>query len=256
MSLRPFFSFYGSKWRHAKHYPMPAHDTIVEPFAGAAGYALRHYERQVVLVDIDPKIVGVWRYLLGASSDEIVALPDVVYPGRVDELTHLPDGARWLIGFWLNRGCQCPVQTPGKWMREGRWPTSFWGPFIRERIASQLERIRHWKILEGSYKAAPDVRAVWFIDPPYQTAGKHYMHSASRIDFADLARFCRSRRGQTIVCEAEGAGWLPFEPFMHAKATTRAQRHRHAERRHAISKEAIWVSTPRAVPLRLKSRRV
>jgi hypothetical protein len=33
--LRPFFGFYGGKWRDAlKHYPPPEHDTIIEPFAG------------------------------------------------------------------------------------------------------------------------------------------------------------------------------------------------------------------------------
>ena len=35
MTLRPFFSYYGGKWRSAvKHYPAPEFDQIVEPFAG------------------------------------------------------------------------------------------------------------------------------------------------------------------------------------------------------------------------------
>jgi hypothetical protein len=32
--LRPFFSFYGGKWRIARHYPTPKYDIIIEPFAG------------------------------------------------------------------------------------------------------------------------------------------------------------------------------------------------------------------------------
>ena len=40
--LRPFFCYYGGKWRAAPKYPPPEHDTIVEPFAGAAGYATRY----------------------------------------------------------------------------------------------------------------------------------------------------------------------------------------------------------------------
>jgi len=34
------FSYYGSKSKLAQHYPTPKYDTIVEPFAGAAGYSL------------------------------------------------------------------------------------------------------------------------------------------------------------------------------------------------------------------------
>ena len=35
--LRPFFGYYGGKWRDAvKHYPEPAFETIIEPFAGSA----------------------------------------------------------------------------------------------------------------------------------------------------------------------------------------------------------------------------
>jgi hypothetical protein len=41
-TVRPFFSFFGSKWRVAPHYPAPERDLIIEPFAGSAGYSLRH----------------------------------------------------------------------------------------------------------------------------------------------------------------------------------------------------------------------
>lgn len=59
--LRTFFNFYGGKWKAAPTYPAPKHDTIIEPFAGGAGYSLRHHERQVVLIDRDPVIAGIWR---------------------------------------------------------------------------------------------------------------------------------------------------------------------------------------------------
>jgi hypothetical protein len=36
VSLRPFWRYYGGKWRAAPRYPRPTHDTIIEPFAGAA----------------------------------------------------------------------------------------------------------------------------------------------------------------------------------------------------------------------------
>lgn len=251
MILRPFFSFYGAKWRTARHYPTPEHETLVEPFAGSAGYAVRYADRKVVLVEDDPHVAGVWRFLLAARPAEILDLPDLEAGQTCSDLVHLPQEARWLIGFWLNRGSQVPVQRPGKWMREGHWPTSFWGPSIRKRIAAQLELVRHWRLIEGDYSLAPDIRATWYVDPPYTDAGRHYKNGAQRLDFQELARWCRARRGQTIVCEAEGATWLPFRPFIHAKAN-RNYRHRAVER--AISKEAIWVS-PRCATLRLKGRR-
>jgi 16S rRNA G966 N2-methylase RsmD len=86
-----------------------------------------------------------------------------------------------------------------------------WSVAQRERVASQLRCIRHWKIIEGDYTLAPNDRATWFVDPPYQVAGSHYVHR--RIDYAALASWCRDRSGQVIVCENAGASWLPFRVF-------------------------------------------
>lgn len=98
-TLRPFLSFYGGKWRVAKHYPEPNHGRIVEPFAGSAGYALRYPRKQVLLIDADPIIAGVWRYLIHTTEEEIRSLPTRVE--SVDDYPSLPQEARWLIGFWL-----------------------------------------------------------------------------------------------------------------------------------------------------------
>lgn len=86
-----------------------------------------------------------------------------------------------------------------------------WTIAQRTRVAAQVPAIRHWQVIEGDYSAAPDVAATWFIDPPYTVGGEHYVHH--RIDRSALASWCRSRRGQAIVCESGGADWLPFEPF-------------------------------------------
>ena len=54
--------------------------------------------------------------------------------------------------------------------------------------------------------------ASWFVDPPYQNQGKHYHYGPENVDFAMLGNWCRTRLGQVIVCENEGADWLPFTP--------------------------------------------
>lgn len=214
MILRPFFSFYGSKWQAAKRYPAPTHPVVCEPFAGSAGYALRYPDRRVVLCDTDPTIVGVWEYLIHVSVSEILRLPLGVTDTR--ELKVCQE-ARWLIGMWLNRATTRPNFRPGAWARSGKYPTQFWGENIRERIARQVDSIRHWQIYEASYEIVPNARVTWFVDPPYSTrAGRAYRHH--EVDYAHLAAWSREREGQVIVCEQEGASWLPFAPFGRVKS--------------------------------------
>lgn len=245
-SLRPFFCYYGGKFRAAPKYPTPEYNTIVEPFAGAAGYSTRYPDCKIVLVERDPIIAGLWRYLTRVSAAEIRALPDMPFDGSSTDDLPVCQEARWLIGFWLNGGCASPRKHPSAWMKhsllEGdTWASghkagagSYWGASVRERIASQVDKIRHWQIIEGSYEQAPDVEATWFVDPPYAGAGKHYRFGASQIAYDRLAEWCVSRRGQTIVCENVGADWLPFVPFARIKANA-------SKSGGKVSLEAIFV---------------
>jgi hypothetical protein len=232
--LRPFFSFYGGKWRDTpKYYPAPEYDTIVEPFAGSAGYSVRNSDKRIVLGEEDPVIFGVWNYLIHVSAADIRAIPDLEKDQSVDDLP-VSQEARWLVGFWLNRAPARPRKRPSAWMRQGIRPGSFWGPHARNIIASQVDRIRHWQIFNCSYQDLPwRGDATWFIDPPYQNQGKHYYHSADSIDFAELGSWSRSRPGQVIVCEQEGADWLPFEPLARTKTA----------RTGKLSHEVIWLNS-------------
>jgi hypothetical protein len=196
---------------------------IIEPFAGSAGYGLRYPDRDVILIERDPVVAALWRYLIGATSAEILALPDIEEGQRVADMGVCP-GASALIGFWVNRGSCFPCQAPSAWMRDGRYPGSFWGPSVRARVASGVARISHWVILEGDYTDAPDIDATWFVDPPYQQAGKHYRHGSSDINYAHLAEWCRARQGQVIVCEQSGADWLPFGRPRSEKTTRKGKR--------------------------------
>lgn len=86
MQLLPFLKYAGGKWRSALRYPAPQYNTIVEPFAGSAGYATRYPDKQVHLIDSDERICQAWDYLLHVSRTEFEALP-ILQPGeRVDDL--------------------------------------------------------------------------------------------------------------------------------------------------------------------------
>jgi len=214
--MQPFFAFYGGKWRIAPSYPSPEHEQVIEPFAGAAGYATRHADRRVTLIEADPQIAALWSYLIRVSPSEIARIPTLAIDETIDDLGDVAEEARTLVGFWLNKGTSAPRRSPSAWMRSGIQPTSFWGEKIRARIAAQVERIRHWRVIPGSFEEAPDAIATWFVDPPYEVGGANYRTGVP--DFASVAAFVKSRRGLVIACEAEGASWLPFRPHVVAKA--------------------------------------
>lgn len=213
-TLKPFWCYYGGKWRGAPRYPEPT-DTIVEPFAGAAGYSLRYADRRVVLVERYPVIAELWRWLIAVRPAEVRTIPCV---DHVDDLpAWVPAGARSLVGFAMNAATVSPRKQLSSGLREQRKTgRSFagWSEAMRDRVASQVDAIKHWTIIEGNYTDAPDIEATWFVDPPYNNrAGSYYVHGPKAIDYTALAAWCRARRGPTIVCENEGATWLPFEAF-------------------------------------------
>ena len=241
--LKPFFTYYGGKYRAAMRYPKPVGKMVVEPFAGAAGYSVRHYSPgvKVVLNDLDERVAGTWDYLIHASGDEIMRLP--LYDGSwesVDDLGGLRQEQRWLIGWHLNKGCASPSKSPSRWMRDAldqkmEYGANFWGPAIRERLARQVPLIRHWEVRCGNYLDLPDYSddgATWFVDPPYEGAGRHYR--TNLVDYQQLTKWCQSRSGLTIVCENDGADWLPFTSLGSIKGMA-------GRKRTGVSKEVIWV---------------
>lgn len=230
--LRPFFSFYGGKWRDTpKHYPTPKYNTIVEPFAGSAGYSVRHADKRVLLFDADPIVVGVWSFLIASTPENVLAIPDLE-PGQTTEDLKVCQEVKWLVGFWLNRAPSAPRKSPSSWMRSGVRPGSFWGERVRSMLASQVNAIKHWRITLADYsKIDVPEPLTWFVDPPYQNAGKHYRFGSDHLDFEHIGAWCKSRRGQTIVCENHGATWLPFERLGDVKTT----------RSGARSVEVCWI---------------
>lgn len=212
--MRPFFPYFGSKYRAAKHYPEPE-GVVVEPFAGSACYSTWHGVEESVLVDLDHKITSVWEYLISASEQDIFDLPDLSREG--DSTESLPEGAANLIGFWLTKGSQ-PVKRRGAYAASEKWRHLFWRPEIKERIASQLHRIRGWRVIHGDYAESPSLGGTYFVDPPYLVAGKGYKFSD--IDYSRLGSWCRELGGRVIVCEGEDADWLPFKNLGEFKTMT------------------------------------
>lgn len=197
------FGYYGDKAELAALYPAPRHDLIVEPFAGSAAYALHgdHWRREVLLVERDPRLAAVWRWLIEeATPAAVLDLPDLQPGSRSDELLHVVHAgdpavleAGWVTGT---------VALQQSWAR------------TRQQMADHLDRVKHWTVLEGHHLAAPDVEATWFIDPPYQgEAGNPYQFGGGDLDPHELRAWILSRRGQVIACESGIADYLPFQPL-------------------------------------------
>lgn len=217
------FSYYGSKSKVVSAYPAPLFDRIIEPFAGSARYSLRYFEKDVILIDKYDVIVDVWKYLQQASPKDILSLPDV-NKGDDIRLLGLSDSERNLIGFCINGGSTNPKNICaefGSWNRD------------KKRIARELYKIRHWKIILGEYQSIDSCcQATWFVDPPYQFGGEWYEKPSNKIDYSKLKSWCESLSGQAIVCENTKANWMNFEPMKNLSG----QLH--------TTTEAIWCNIP------------
>lgn len=232
MRLGRFFTYYGSKRRLAPCYPKPTYNTIIEPFAGAAGYSTEYYQKSVILYDLNPIVCGIWDYLIKSTPSEIMSLPG--FFDHIDDIK-VSQEAKWFLGFWLGTAVVSPALTPYKWSRElSDKRACHWGVETRFRIANQVNFIKHWKIFNEPYHKAENREATWFIDPPYNNkAGKNYLFKMN--DYRHLANWCQNRKGQVIVCENVGANWLDFKPF--AAIQTNFGRNR-----KKFSAEAIWTN--------------
>jgi len=229
-NLGRFLSYYGSKLRLAKHYPPPVYDHIVEPFAGSAGYSVRYANLAVTLYDSDPVLHGVWDFLIKSTPSEILALP--IGQNHIDDYPTPCQEARWLIGFWLHPASSKPAKRVSTWASYPVAKYACWGEKVRARIANQVNDIKHWKVVNKQYSDADMHAATWFVDPPYQgKPGRTYRHN--KIDYEHLAGWCKTLPGQVMVCENEGADWLPFTRFRDAPSN-------HNGGGSGVSKEVIW----------------
>ena len=219
------FSYYGSKSKIVDYYPPPKYGKIIEPFAGSARYSLKYWDREVLLMDKYPIIVDVWNYLKNASISDILNLPKLQKGESIKEHAYLSQVEQDFLGFLVCGGVESPRFNVA----------SFDGVNVErdlKRISKLLHRIRHWTILLGSYQDIENIESTWFIDPPYQYGGQHYKESSKNINFDKLAKWCKNRTGQVIVCENTKASWMEFKPMVNLSGTI-----------HKTT-EAIWSNIP------------
>jgi 16S rRNA G966 N2-methylase RsmD len=189
------FHYFGRKARAAKTYPAPDYPLIIEPFAGSMAYSLTHRPAQAIGIERDENTHALWHRLASMTAEEIRNYPPPVVGERSTD--------RYVI---------TTAQGNGAALSNYRTVT----PFMVEHFEKQRTMtLRHHAYARtvlyslGDYRQAPDVECTWFIDPPYQGVKGGYRHH--QIDYAELAEWCMTRRGQVIVCEGNTATWLPFE---------------------------------------------
>ena len=231
------FSYYGGKSKIVESYPRPVHDLIIEPFAGAAAYAFRYRECQVWLNELDPRTGAIWRFLLAPDATQWIEQfwPESVTVGAraTDYLPGTaPMGIFELFRAEANQGTQGArgVHEQVTSMGVKCWPRT------KRKLLEIIPQISHWKFTDRDYRQINyDTPATWFVDPPYSNpAGRRYRTGG--LDYAELARWCQARVGQTLVCENAGATWLAFQPIEHRRVSIRSRY------QHADAKEVLWQS--------------
>jgi hypothetical protein len=198
------FYYYGRKKQIARRYPEPSHETIVEPFAGAAAYSLYgdRWRRNVILVERDQKVASIWNWLIEEATPlKILSLPELRVGEKSSEFLHIIHAAT-KMAFKYKTIKVTPVL-------ERNWEIS------KRVMAANVHKVKHWKIIAGDYTIADDIEATWFIDPPYKSEpGMGYAFGSDRINYESLATWITSRKGQIISCEGKFGDYLPFERLL------------------------------------------
>ncbi len=232
MITGPLFKWFGSKWSSAKHYPPPIHDTVIEPFAGGAGYALRHHERNVILAERDIHVRRLWWWLIGqAKESDIRELPINIPEGTDIRELGLSLGQCLLIKSWQRTNNVGNCWTVSSWgNKSGQWTAN-----TRARVAGEFHHVKHWKCVEDGMSLLTEPRSpsTWFVDPPYQ---HNYQYRSPPLDYTQLASAVDQLPGQIIVCEAvcqktdARPDWLPFSDFRRTVTSRRKVSDNHHSR--------------------------
>lgn len=226
------FQYAGSSHRLTRSgvYPAPTYEHIIEPFAGSARYSLHHCKgRRVHLNDISPTIYRVWRYIQSAPLARVRRLPYFNIGDDLRLVAGLSRAERDLLGFQLSLAFMVP-----RHRYSGHPAERERVDLLKRKIEEYRPWVKDWTITRQYHLDLDNSEATWFVDPPYQYSPIRYPYDTI-TDYAALGRWCRSRKGQVIVCEGMGPKgevprWLPFRPV----GTTMTQA-------KSTSHEFVWV---------------
>lgn len=237
----PLFKWFGSKWTSSKHYPPPDYGLIVEPFAGGAGYSLRHHAKAVTLAESNRQVFVLWQWLIKhATEASIREIPLNIPEGTDIRSLGLSEGQALLLKHWQRTNNVGDCWTVSVWgNKPGQWTEN-----TRSRVACEHQLVSHWRITEDAFSLMkepdPRIGCTWFVDPPYCY---NYQYRTPPLDYEALGGIVTRLPGQTIVCEAAcqktGAlpSWLPFEDFRRTVTSRRKVTNNHH------SRELLYVGT-------------
>jgi len=234
----PLFKWFGSKWTASKHYPTPKYESVIEPFAGGAGYSLRHFATKVTIAETDPHISQLWKWIVTeATETDVRAIPLGLPIGTDIREIGLSDGQALLLKTWQRTNNVGSCWTISSWGNlSGQWTEN-----TRSRVASEIHLVKHWTVVDDGLALMKNhlEPATWFVDPPYFS---NYKYRQDLLDYTKLGTTVRNLLGQVIVCEArcpvtnEIPPWLPFVDS-HCVVTSRRKANQHHH-----SKELIWTN--------------
>lgn len=208
----PLFKWFGSKWLSSRIYPAPEHDVIFEPYAGSAGYSLRHHEKRVVIWEDNAQLKALWRWLIkDATTSDVLEIPINLREGTDIRKLGLSDGQALLLKHWQRTNNVGDCWTISPWGdKPGQWTAN-----TRARVAEELHAVKHWRFRRPGF----DRPGTYFLDPPYFYNYRYRFEEA--FDHRALVERIEAipKSSQIIVCEAacQKTGRVPrylrFKPF-------------------------------------------
>lgn len=214
------FYYYGAKNQLAKHYATPTHNLIIEPFGGSAAYSIYQLKKnnslKVLVNEKNPRVYKVWQMLMDSTVDDILNYP-------------CPNVGDSTSDFFI---ITCSASNSSASCKSQKYTDRVHRVFEiqKKRVAGLLQYKKNIELCNIDYSDLSNEPATWFIDPPYQLHaktntifqngngyGKNY--NSDSIDFDSLGNWCKSRNGQVIVCEKDGANWLDFVKPKDAKTS-------------------------------------
>lgn len=155
-----------------------------------------------MLIEKDSRVAEIWKWLIDIATPEaIMALPNLKIGDRSSEFLHIIHAAtKMAFKYKTIKVTQ---------VLERNWEIS------KRVMAANVHKVKHWQIICGDYREAPDIEATWFIDPPYKSQpGLGYQHGSADLDYNELASWSLARRGEVISCEGTYGDYLPFQSLL------------------------------------------